>query len=148
MVFIATTVPIEELKSKDDILYTYDYFLLETRIQNKDLKKDDALYYKYLDIRLYPYWHNEPLHMYLISNNYYYNSNLYDILGNSCMITKAKKIPEYHSEENVKAFPILQAEERIMTEQDILKGFEKFKENNFKKNSIVEVILGDSAYDK
>lgn len=143
MVFIATTVPIEELKSKDDIFNTYDYFFIDTRIQNKDLNKDDTLYCKYLSIKWYPYWHNEPLHMYLISSDYYYNSNLYDILGNSCMIVQSKKIPEYYSEENAKAYPILQAKEHIMTEQDILKGFEKFRENNFKKNPIVEVIIGE-----
>ena len=144
MVFIATTIPIEELKSKDDILYTYDYFLLETRIQNKNIKYDELLYGEYLVVCLYPYWHNKPLHIYLISNSYYYNSNLYEVLGSSCSIRQLRNMPKYYSEENVKAYPMLPIEERIMTEQDILEGFEKFRENNFKKNPIVEVIIGDN----
>ena len=143
MVFISTHTPLEQIRTKEDIT-SQDWFLLQTGIRLK-LLSDDNMQIVYNRLYLYSFWYIEKPHLYLMSDNYYYKSEIYNLLPHSYMIMIHKKMPShirYDNSEHMKQYPVLSEKEQTIKETDIKNAFKLLLQNNFKENPIIHITLG------
>lgn len=146
MVFIATHTPIEQIYTIEDIS-SQDWFLLQTNINLKSLS-DEVMYQTWQRIIWYPYWYTEKLHLYLMTDKYYYKTQIYNLLPHTCMHMIHKKMPRYikHDDpEYMSKYPMV--ENITITESDITNAFETLFQNNFKENPIIHTTLGETEYE-
>ena len=141
MIFVSSTVPLNKIPASKEEIYKMDWFLFSATIRNKDYLKDNELYGICYQLHLYPYFYSRKLYNYLMSDHYYYKSHLYNTMQNSAKLTSMKKVKHCNEIINWDE-EVINEENHIFTDSDIEKMFDFFKENNFKRNSICEFILG------
>ena len=142
MIFVSSTVQLNQIPASKEELCKSDWFLFSTTIKSKDYLKDYELYGIYHKLCLYPYFHIQNLYNYLISDHYYYKSDLYNTMQNSAQLTCMKKVKHYDEITNWDEETINE-ERHIFREYDIKKMFESFRENNFRENPVCEFMLGN-----
>lgn len=143
MVFISTLIPIENISTLEDIT-SKEWFLLQIGIKSKTLA-DDKLSSLVFKLYIYSYWYEEKPHIYLMTDNYYYKSKIYNLLPNSFQRIIQTRIPKYFSYNEpgcVEQYPMLSDKKRTIKEDDIKIVFESLLENNFKNNPIIHLTLG------
>lgn len=139
MVFLSSQLRLEDLSDIKEEIYAYNWFLLSTRIQNKDIKYDNELYAMKNRLLWYPFIHKEPLFNYLMTDKYYLRSNLYKTAGNMTEIVCMKKIHSYEVTNKEKRF--IHEEKRIFNEKNIIEMFNYFRKNNYREISVCEYVL-------
>lgn len=140
MIFISSTVPINQIPASKEEICKQDWFLFSTLIKEKDYQKDDKLNGIYYKLCLYPYFYSQNLYNYLMSDNYYYKHHLYTTMQNSAQLFCMRKVKRFDEIINWDK-EVINEENHIFKEDDIKKMFEPFKENNFRKNPICEFVL-------
>lgn len=139
MILISSLIPIDQIITKEDIT-SQDWFLLQTNIKTKSLS-DPKMQLIYDRLYLYSFWYTEKLHLYLMTDNYYYKSYIHTLLPKTYGIIIQKKIPKYiNHPDYIKQYPILK--ERTVSESSIQNALELLFHNNFKENPIIHTILG------
>lgn len=142
MIFISSTVPLNQIPASKDKICQSDWFLFSTMITRKDYLKDYELYGICHQLCLYPYFYTNNLYNYLMSDRYYYKSHLYDTMQNSAQLTCMRKVKHYDEITNWDEETINE-ERHIFREDDIRKMFESFRKNNFRENPVCEIVLGN-----
>lgn len=143
MVLISSLTPLEQIHTKEDIT-SQDWFLLQTGIRKKS-PSDDKLQTVYNRLYFYSFWYKETPHLYLMTDNYYYKSDIYNLLFRSYMTMIHKKMPNdirYDNPDHMQQYPVLSEKEQTITESDIEDALKTLLENNFKENPIIHTILG------
>lgn len=142
MIFISSTVPIDQIPITHEEIDKTEWFLFSIRINNKNYEKDYELYKMYNRLCWYPFFYKEKLYNYLMSDNYYFKSRLYkEVMKNYggfiCMknVKRLEEIIDYDKE-------VIKEKDFIFGEKDIEKMFESFRENNFRENPVCEYVLG------
>ena len=89
----------------------------------------------------YPIFYKDKLYSYLMSDNYYFTSNLYKMMENHAQIICMKRVKNF---DEIKDYDreVIKQEDRIFGEEDIKKMFDYFERNNFKENPICEYVFG------
>ena len=82
MIFISSKLPLTEIETltQNEIRNKTDWFLFDYQIRNKKYWKDDNLYHMHNRLYWYPIFYKDKLYNYLMSDNYYFKSNLYKIM--------------------------------------------------------------------
>ena len=145
MVLILSLTPINEISSKED-LTSQDWFLLQTNIKTKSIT-DSVINTVYERLLLYSLWYTENPHMYLMTDNYYYKTNIYDMLPRSYQTVIQNRMPKYikHDDPNyMSKYPMVN--KVTITETDIEDALKTLLENNFKENPIIHTILGGKLH--
>ena len=141
MVLLSTLTLIDQFTATEDIT-SQDWFLLQTDIKTKShsnpkiqLARDRLLFYTF--------WYTEKPHLYLMTDKYYYGSQIHALLPKSYETMIHKKMPRYinYDSEYMKLYPMVK--ERTITESDINAAFEVLLSNNFNENQITHTILGE-----
>lgn len=141
MVLISSLTPLEQINTKEDIT-SQNWFLLQTGIRKK-LPSDDNLQTVYNRLYLYSFWYKERLHLYLMTDNYYYNkTKICNLIPHYHMLIVNKKMPSSITYNDFD-YMSLSEEERTITESDIDHAFKILLDNNFKEHSIIHTILGE-----
>lgn len=152
MIFISSLTPLQDIPSTKDQITNKDWFLFSSGIRTKDIRHDDELYHMYNRLYWYPFLYEHKLYNYLISDNYYYKSNLYEIMQNTFQIICMRKVSKYEDIKYSKTIDsktkslllsdlTIKEKDMIFKEDDICKMFDVFKKNNFRKNQICEYII-------
>ena len=142
MIFISSLLPLTELGNKSTNQITnMDWFLFSALIKNKNYRHDDELDMMKDKLTLYPIFYTDQLYNYLMTDNYYYKTDLYNTMRNSFKYISMKKVKLHEGIIDFKKETINQ-EERIFGEYDIKIMFDCFRENNFRKNPVCEYVLG------
>ena len=141
MVFISSQLPLTELQtmSQEKIL-NQDWFLFDWQIKNKKYLSDRYLNKMYYRLIWYPIFYKEKIYNYLLTDKYYYISQLYQSLIGHAQIISMKNIKNSH-EIIDRDKEIIKNEERLFGEEDIRRMFDLFERNNFKENPICEYVL-------
>ena len=97
MIFISSKLPLTEIESltPSEIRNKTDWFLFNCRIRNKKYWKDDNLYHMHNRLYWYPIFYKDKLYNYLMSDNYYFRSNLYKMMGNHAQIIYMKRVKNF-----------------------------------------------------
>lgn len=142
MVFISSQLPLTELQDNPiDKIASMDWFLFSSVVKNKNYKQDNELNEMYNRLLFYPIFYGDKLYNYLMTDSYFYETNLYKTTVYSrkyiCMnkIKRFEEIVDFNKE-------VFKQEERIFGEDDIKKMFDCFKRNNFRELSVCEYMLG------
>ena len=142
MVFISSQLPLTEIQtiSQEEIL-NQDWFLFDLKIKNKKYQSDENLNKMYYRLIWYPIFYKDKLYNYLMSDNYYFKSNLYKMMENHAQIIYMKRVKNF---DEIKDYDreVIKQEDRIFGEEDIKKMFGCFERNNFNKNPICEYVFG------
>lgn len=145
MILISSLTPLEAINTKEDIT-SQDWFLLQTNIRKKS-PSDNNLQTVYNRLYLYSFWYKETSHLYLMTDNYYYNkTKMCNLLPHYHMLMINKKMPSNTINNNfdyIQQYKSLSEEERIITESDIDHAFKTLLDNNFKEHPIIHTILGE-----
>ncbi len=139
IVFLSSQIKLEDLPDRKETFNNYEWFLFSIMIQRKDIRHDDELYNMYDRLIYYPFVHTETLFNYLMSDNYYFKSNLYSVLKNTAEIICMKKINSFEFTSGRKI--LIPEEKRRFDKEDIFNMFDYFKRNNFRENPICEYVL-------
>ncbi len=139
MVFLSSQIKLENLPDTKEEICKYDWFLFSIMIKTKNIKYDDELYRMYNRMIWYPFIHKKPLFIYLMTDNHYFKSSLYGILGNTSEIVCMGNISSFTPCNKKNIF--IPEEKRIFKEKDIMDMFEIFKKNNFKGNPVCGYVL-------
>lgn len=142
MIFVSSTVPLNQISTSKEKIRKSDWFLFSTMVNKKDYQKDNELNGIYYQLYLYPYFYTQNLYNYLISDHYYYKSDLYNTMKNSAQLTCMKNANHYDEISNWDK-EVINEERHIFKEDDIRKMFGSFRENNFRENPVCEVVLGN-----
>lgn len=91
----------------------------------------------------YPIFYRERIYSYLISDKYYFSSQLYNTLkvkgyAQIISIKKVKRSDEIVNREK----EIIKQEDRIFGEDDIKQMMDLMEKNNYRENPICEYVLG------
>lgn len=141
MVLISSLIPINKISFKED-LTAQDWFLLQTNIKTKSIT-DSAINTVYERLLLYSLWYTENPHMYLMTDNYYYKTNIYNMLPRSYHTVIQKRIPQrikYDDPDYMSQYPMVDTV--TITETGIEDALKTLLGNNFKKNPITHTVLG------
>ena len=143
MIFISSKLPLAEIESltPSEIQNKTDWFLFDYQIRNKKYWKDDNLYHMHNRLYWYPIFYKDKLYNYLMSDNYYFKSNLYKMMENHAQIICMKRVKNF---DEIKDYDreVIKQEYRIFGEEDIKRMFDCFERNNFNENPICEYVLG------
>ena len=143
MIFISSKLPLTEIESltPSEIRNKTDWFLFDYQIRNKKYWKDDNLYHMHNRLYWYPIFYKDKLYNYLMSDNYYFKSNLYKMMENHAQIICMRRVKNF---DEIKDYDreVIKQEDRIFGEEDIKKMFDYFERNNFKENPICEYVFG------
>ena len=143
MVFISSKLPLSEIETLtlEEICNKTDWFLFDYNVKIKKYWKDDNLYRMYNRLHYYPIFYKDKLYSYLMSDNYYYKSNLYSTTKNHAHIICMKRVKNF---EEIKDYDkeIIKQEDRSFGEENINDMFACFERNNFRENPVCEYILG------
>ena len=143
MIFISSKLPLAEIEilTPNEIRNKTDWFLFDCQIRNKKYWKDDNLYHMYNRLYWYPIFYKDKLYNYLMSDNYYFRSNLYKMMENHAQIIYMRRVKNF---DEIKDYDreVIKQEDRILGEEDIKKMFNYFERNNFKENPICEYVFG------
>ncbi len=139
MVFLSSQIKLEDLPNTKEEICNYKWFLFSIMIHDKDIRYDNELNNMYDRLVWYPFTHKETLFNYLISDSYYFRSNLYSVLKNTAEILCMSKIYDLQTKNDRNI--LIPEEKRIFKEKDIMDMFDYFKRNNFKENPICEYEL-------
>lgn len=139
MVLLSTLTPIDQLTTTEDIT-SQDWFLLQTDIKTKS-HSDSKIQLSYDRLLFYTFWYTKNPHLYLVTDKYYYGSQIHALLPKSYETMIHKKMPRYinYDSEYMKQYPMVK--ERTITESDINAALEVLLNNNFNKNQIMHTIL-------
>lgn len=140
MIFISSTVPLNEIPTSKEEICKLDWFLFLVMIKEKVYQKDDGLNGIYYQLCIYPYFYTQNLYNYLMSDHYYYRSLLYNTMQNSAKFSCMRKVKRFDEITNWNEEVINEAN-HIFREDDIRKVFESFRENNFRENPVCEYVL-------
>ena len=142
MVFISSQLQLTKLQtiSQEEIL-NQDWFLFDWRIKNKKYLSDKNLNKMYYRLIWYPIFYKERIYNYLITDKYYYTSQLYQTLKGYVQIISMKNVKKSH-EITDHDKEIINQDVRLFGEEDIRKMFNLFEKNNFRENHICEYVLG------
>ena len=143
MIFISSKMPLAEIESltPSEIQNKTDWFLFDYQIRNKKYWKDDNLYHMHNRLYWYPIFYKDKLYNYLMSDNYYFKSNLYKMMENYAQIICMRQVKNFDEITDYDR-EVIKQEDRIFGEEDIKKMFDYFERNNFRKNSIYEYVFG------
>ena len=143
MIFISSKIPFAEIEilTPNEIRNKTDWFLFDYQIRHKKYWKDDTLYHMYNRLYWYPIFYKDKLYNYLMSDNYYFTSNLYKMMENHAQIICMRRVKNF---DEIKDYDreVIKQENRILGEEDIKKMFDYFERNNFNENPICEYVLG------
>ncbi len=139
MVFLSSQIKLEDLPDTKEKFSNYGWFLFSIMIQSKDIRHDDELCNMYNRLTCYPFVHTETLFNYLMSDNYYFKSNLYSVLKNTAEIICMRKINNFEFANDKKT--LIPEEKRKFDKEDIYNMFDFFKRNNFRENPICQYVL-------
>ena len=97
MIFISSKIPLTEIESLtlNEIRNKTDWFLFDYQIRNKKYWKDNNLYHMYNRLYWYPIFYKHKLYNYLMSDNYYFRSNLYKMMENHAQIICMKRVKNF-----------------------------------------------------
>ena len=97
MIFISSKIPLTEIESLtlNEIRNKTDWFLFDYQIRNKKYWKDNNLYHMYNRLYWYPIFYKDKLYNYLMSDNYYFRSNLYKMMENHAQIICMKRVKNF-----------------------------------------------------
>ena len=97
MIFISSKIPLTEIESLtlNEIRNKTDWFLFDYQIRNKKYWKDNNLYHMYNRLYWYPIFYKDKLYNYLMSDNYYFKSNLYKMMENHAQIICMKRVKNF-----------------------------------------------------
>ena len=143
MIFISSNMPLAEIEAltPNEIRNKTDWFLFDCQIKNKKYWKDDNLYHMHNRLYWYPIFYKDKLYNYLMSDNYYFKSNLYKMMENHAQIIYMRRVKNF---DEIKDYDreVIKQEDRIFGEEDIKNMFDYFERNNFNKNPICEYVFG------
>lgn len=140
MIFISSKVPLSLIPITKEEICEFDWFLFDSSIRNKDYLRDDSLDIEFNRLCIYPVFYADKLYNYLMSDNYYYKTNLFNTLRNMHTFPIMDKVLELCEITDYDTQTI-NKEKRIYKREDVKKMFESFRENNFKENPICEYVL-------
>ena len=147
MIFISSIVPLNQIPDTTEQIIDNEWFLFSSMITSKNYLKEDELSKMYNRIEWYLFFYRQKLYSYLISNNYYYKSKLYETMGNICELICMNRVKIYEDVCNCnrnadKKIEIIKEPDFAFTKEDIEDMFLTFKGNNFRINPVCEVVLG------
>lgn len=142
MIFVSSTVPLNEIPTLKEEICKSDWFLFSAMIKGKDCQKDDGLNGMYYQLCIYPYFYTHNLYNYLMSDHYYYRSLLYNTMQSSAKLSCTRKVKRFDEITNWNK-EIINEANHIFREDDIEKMFNTFRENNFRENPVCEYVLGE-----
>lgn len=142
MVFISSKLPLSEIETLTlkEICNKTDWFLFDYNVKTKKYWKDDNLYRMYNRLHYYPIFYKDKLYSYLMSDNYYFKSNLYSMTKNHAQIICMKRAKNF---EEIKDYDkeVVKQEDRLFREENINDMFTCFERNNFRENPVCEYVL-------
>ena len=81
MVFISSQLPLKELQTmSSEEICNQDWFLFDWQIKTKKYHSDENLDKMYYRLICYPIFYRERIYNYLISDKFYFSSQLYNTL--------------------------------------------------------------------
>lgn len=114
-----------------------EWFLFHTNIKSKEeviAEIHDYLMY-------YSFFYRQKVYVYLMTDKYYWKTDLFNTIQNSCYIRCMSKVKEF---DEIKDWDIefIKSENRIFGEDDIKQMMDLMEKNNYKENPIFEYVLG------
>lgn len=140
MIFISSKTPLSGLPDTKEEIYKYDWFIFSSTITNKDYHSDEHLYRIYNNLIWYPLLYKDKLYNYLLTDEYYYESKLHNVIEHQ--ITEITIMEKFKYIYKPGIVEIIQKQDRIFGEDDIRDMFLTFRKNNFRENPVCEYILG------
>lgn len=96
MVFISSQLPLTELQTiSQEKIFNQDWFLFDWQIKNKKYQSDENLNKMYYRLIWYPIFYKDKLYNYLMSDNYYFKSNLYKMMENHAQIVCMRRVKNF-----------------------------------------------------
>lgn len=152
MIFISSLTPLQDIPSTKDQIINNDWFLFSSGVRNKAIRFDNELYHMCNRLYWYPFFYRDTLYNYLMSDNYYYKSNLYKTMKNISQMICMRRIDKYEDikhdktiDDKTKRFQLrdltVKEKDMIFKKDDIYKMFDAFTKNNFRQNQICEYIM-------
>ena len=140
MIFISSQLSLTKLQtiSQEEIL-NQDWFLFDLQIKNKKYLSDENLNKMYYRLIWYPIFYKEKIYNYLMSDKYYFSSQLYNTLKGYAQIISMKRVKR--SDEIIDFDKeVIEQEDRLFGEDDIREMFDCFERNNFRENPVCEYV--------
>lgn len=147
MIFISSTVPLNQIPDTTEQIIDNEWFLFSSMITSKNYLKEYELFKMHYRIERYLFFYRQKLYNYLMSDNYYYQSKLYETMGNICELICMIRVNAYeevcdYNRNADKKIKIIKESDFVFTKEDIEDMFLTFKGNNFRINPVCEVVLG------
>lgn len=142
MVFISSQLPLAELQTMStEEICNQDWFLFDLQIKTKKYHSDKNLDKMYYRLIWYPIFYRERIYNYLMSDKYYFSSQLYITLKGYAQIISMKRVERF---DGIVDFDkeVIKKEDRIFGKNDIKQMMDYFERNNFRENHICEYVLG------
>lgn len=93
MVFISSQLPLAELQTMSSKeICNQDWFLFDWQIKTKKYHSDQNLDKMYYRLIWYPIFYKERIYNYLLSDKYYFSSQLYSTLKGYAQIISMKNV--------------------------------------------------------
>ena len=137
MTFISSQVPLSALPDKKEEIYSMEWFLFHTNIKDKN----EALIEIHDYLMYYSFFYRQKVYIYLMTDRYYWKTNLFNTIPNSYSIRCMPKVKEY---DEIKDWDteFIKQEERLFGEEDLKQMMILMDKNNFRENPICEFVLG------
>ena len=137
MTFISSQVPLSDLPDTKEEIYNMEWFLFHTNIRSKEEAIREIHYY----LMYYSFFYRQNVHVYLMTNKYYWKTDLFNTIQNSCCIRCMPNVKEF---DEIKDWDteFIKSKNRIFGEKDIGQMINLMEKNNFRENHICEYVLG------
>ena len=137
MTFISSQVPLSDLSDTKEEIYNMEWFLFHTNIRSKE----EAIREIHDYLIYYSFFYRQKVHIYLMTDKYYWKTDLFNTIQNSCCIRCMSNVKEFDEIKDWET-EFIKNENRIFGEKDIGQMINLMEKNNFRENPICEYVLG------